>query len=131
MSTFAGLWGIPFLENFYHISTLSAANLMLLCGQALPWKAHLGYWSSYQKKRLPPISQCDHCNNCSIIIFYHFPYLLLVSALLFILGMCSSAQAITFVVIDSQHPSTLGTASSIANTATIAAGLFQPLPGTF
>ena len=134
VSTFAGLWGIPFLEQFYHIKTLVAANCIAAMWAGITLGGPLlGMWSSYQNKRLPPMRASAIIGTlCSIaIVFVHFPSLLLVSTLLFTLGMCSSAQAITFgVVIDSQHPSTLGTASSIANTATIAAGIIlQPFAG--
>lgn len=134
VSTFAGLWGIPFLQNFYHISTLASANSVAAMWAGITIGGPLlGMWSSYQKKRLPPMkTSAIIAVICSfLVIFIHFPSLLIVSSLLFLLGICCSSQALTFgVVIDSQHPSTLGTASSIANTATISAGLFlQPFAG--
>ncbi len=134
VSTFAGLWGIPFLQTFYHISTLASANSVAAMWAGITIGGPLlGMWSSYQQKRLPPmkISAITAVISSLLVIFVHFPSLLIVSVLLFILGMCSSSQALTFgVVIDSQHPATLGTASSIANTATISAGLFlQPFAG--
>ena len=134
MSTFAALWGIPFLEKVYHLSETQAAFINALmwiglaCGSPL-----LGWWSSHiQRRRMPlVVAALIGWAAFSTIMFAPNLSMVILGLLVFIAGAACSGQALSFAVIkDINSKETMAAAIGFNNMAVVIAGaIFQPLVG--
>lgn len=117
---FASLWGIPFLSEKMGISVTDSSRLI-----AIAWLGSgvgsilLGVMSSFLQKRKICIL---FSATLGILVF---PFLILINiqntmimaGILFLFGIASSGQALSFAMIDDHnHSAILGTASGFNNT---------------
>jgi MFS family permease len=133
--TFASLWGIPFLREKLGVNITEASKLL-----AIAWIGSgvgsilIGILSSHLRKR----RICIMLSAALGIIL--FPFLILcdihnmalLSCILFLFGLSSAGQALSFVLIDDNNKSSLlGTASGFNNTIImIGPMLIDPIVGS-
>jgi len=133
MLAFTALWGIPFLEKAYFLTTqqasYSCAIIWLAVGIGSPL---LGLWSdTIQKRRLPlTVSALLGAFSLSALIYWPLSPLAFYMALL-ITGLSATGQALAFSLVKENNSSAVvGTAMGFNNMAVVAGGaLFQPLLG--
>lgn len=133
MTIFSVLWGIPFLKTLYNIDTASAAS-----GIAVIWLGVafvgpiLGWWSNrINNRRIPLIVSSLAAILSSVALIYMTLPAPILYTVLFIFGGAASAHAVTFGLVQDNHPPTVaGTAVGFNNMAVIASGVvLQPLAG--
>lgn len=133
MSSFASLWGVPFLKTVYHLDANSAAFLCSLTWLGLALASPiLGMIATYvQNNRLPlAISALIGAISFGLILFYDFsPFIL--GILLLLMGAACAGQALSFTVVKENYAATeRATAIAFNNMAVVISGaLFQPLIG--
>lgn len=128
------LWGVPFLEKAYGLSThtasLACSMMWLGMGVGGPF---VGWWSDYIGKRCVPLTTCSLIGFVSVIIITYLPNLnlTLLFILMFTFGVASSDINVAFAVVKENNSyDRVGTAIGFNNMATVAGGaLFQPLVG--
>ncbi len=135
VSIFAELWGIPFLERAYHLSTYDAAQLMRYVWWGIAFGGPtMGYLSDHINSRKAPIiiALCLALLS-SYLVIYHHPNTTWLPFILLAFGAAASAQCVTFGCVRDVHPLTVaGTAVGFNNMAVIMGGVFcQPLVGVF
>lgn len=133
IAAFAGLWGIPFLVNAYHLTTAEAS---LACGAI--WigvglgSPLTGWISEYIERRCIVLTLSALIGIVTSIaaIYFTLPLPMLYLAL-FGIGLSGGAQSLAFCVVrDNSHPSSIGAAIGLNNMATVAGGaIIQPLVG--
>jgi MFS family permease len=130
---FAALWGIPFLETAYALSTATAstacAMIWLGIGLGSPL---LGWWSDKIEQRCLPLTLSAFLGIVSLALIIYYPLSLFWLYInLFIMGLGATGQALAFgLVKDNNRPGIAGTAIGFNNMAVVAGGaLFQPLIG--
>jgi predicted MFS family arabinose efflux permease len=118
--TFASLWGIPFLREELGINVTDASKLI-----AIAWIGSgvgsilIGMLSSYLQKRkiCMILSSLLGIAIFPFLILFHIHDLTLLSGILFLFGIASAGQALSFTLIDDNNKkSVLGTASGFNNT---------------
>lgn len=132
--TFASLWGIPFLREKMGIDVTDASRLV-----AIAWLGSgvgsilLGIMSSYLQKRKICIilSAALGIVIFPFIILFDINNIALMSGILFLFGIASAGQALSFAMIDDHNRSAvLGTASGFNNTVImIGPMLIDPVVG--
>lgn len=134
LSVFAELWGIPFLQEVYHLSASQAAlaNSLVFFGWLVG--APLTGWISdkLRKRRLPLFFGCLLSALCiGWVIYAPFTPVYIVEILLFFFGFFSSIEVVCFAVGRETSPSHVaGAAVSFVNLLVMFGGLaFQPLVG--
>lgn len=133
MSSFASLWGVPFLRETYQFDQTKAAFLCSLMWLGLAVASpFLGIISTACRNRVYPlaISALTGAISFYLVLEFHFPALA-VGLLLFLAGAACSGQALSFTVVKENNPSSAkGTAIAFNNMAVVISGaLFQPLIG--
>lgn len=124
---FAETWGIPFLvhaKNFSHAEAASAISMIFL-GWAIGGPI-IGCISDVIKQRRLPITIGATLATIvmAYIIYVPSPTKLAIFILLFLLGLFSSVQAITFPVSkEISSPKLSGTAISLTNMITVLSGV--------
>lgn len=132
--TFASLWGIPFLREKLGIDVTAASRLI-----AIAWIGSgvgsilIGMLSSYLQRR----KLCILLSAALGIVVFPFitvfdiQNLTVMSALLFLFGIATAGQALSFAMIDDHNrTAVLGTASGFNNTIImIGPMLIDPLVG--
>lgn len=133
MSTFASLWGVPFLQK---VDELTASQAAMICsfmwlGLALA-SPLLGYLSSnlISKKQGLYLSALLGCIAFASILLFHLPSYAL-AILLFLSGAACSGQMLSFAVVKNQNrPDSVASAIAFNNMAVVISGaIFQPLTG--
>ena len=126
--------GRPFLKEAYSLSTQQAAGLCALIwlgiGSASPT---IGFLSDFIKRRNILLSLTSLIGGVSIylVIYTHIQSYLLLALLLFLTGVGSSGQILSFAVIKDNTPyKRISTAIGLNNVGVVASGIiFQPLIG--
>lgn len=130
---FAGLWGVAFITHLYHVN-LTVASLCV----SLVWlgvgigSPTFGWWSDHVQSRTLPLKVSALIGVFSLIVILYVPLpLFWMSVAMFVFGIASSGQVVSFAVVkDINLPDHVGTASGFNNMATVAGGaLIQPLVG--
>ncbi len=134
IAVFAALWGVPYLQQKYAISIITASGMCTMIWLGIGIGSPLLGWVS------------DHCNSrrlalgvsslfgliASIALLYipvlTFSWMYLV---LFLLGLGAGGQTVSFAVVkDNNPPELVGTASGFNNLSVLIGGaVFQPLVG--
>jgi len=134
ITTFAELWGIPFLRDVRHLSPEAAAvaNSAIFLGFAFGGPI-MGLASDRMNlRRLPMILGAILASICIIIAMY-VPYISAgwLNVLLFLAGFFSGAEVIVFAVgRDNNEPHLVGTAVAFTNMVVMLGGvIFQPITG--
>jgi len=133
MSSFASLWGVPFLTKIYHFEQTKAAFLCSLMWLGLAAASpFLGIVSTAFKNRVLSLAISALIGAISFYFILEFNCsTIVVGLLLFLAGAACSGQALSFAVVKENNPSSAkGTAIAFNNMAVVISGaLFQPLIG--
>ncbi len=119
ISAFAALWGIPFIQNAYHMSAPSAAGVisMVFIGMALG-SPLTGWVSDRLGQRCSLMGSGAALSGvlAAIIIFIPGLSLQVLSATLFLLGVTTSVQVLVFPIVrDMTSKQLSGTALACTN----------------
>jgi MFS family permease len=131
---FAELWGVPFLKEAYGLSTQHAASMLALIwlGLGLTSPA-IGALSDIIKRRniLLGITALIGGISVYLVIYTHIHSYALLGLLLFLTGVGSAGQILSFAVIKDNTPhKRISTAIGLNNVGVVASGIiFQPLIG--
>ncbi|MBM93387.1 MAG: MFS transporter [Legionellales bacterium] len=133
IAMFAELWGVPFLERAYQLSTYEAAHLIRYTWIGIALGGPLmGYLSQYLSSRKQPLCLALIVSLITTYcIIYAQPQISWLPLNLFLFGLGASAQCVTFGCVRDVHPLNVsGTAVGFNNMAVIMGGVFcQPLVG--
>ena len=134
ISTFATLWGIPFLMTVYHTTATIAAHGVTFVWIGISIGGPLmGWWSGkIHSRRIPLLVAAVTALIASLgIIYLPKPNWWIMDTLLFFFGVAAAAQAVTFGLVKDIHPSSVvGTAMGFNNMAVVLGGvILQPLIG--
>lgn len=133
-SAFAELWGIPYLEQAYHYSKMSAATTisMIFLGWAVGGPL-MGIISEKIRLRRLPMTLGSLVAAILISIVLYVPFLpkVVVALMLFIFGVCSSAQILVFAIgRENSRFELAGTVVALTNLFVMLSGvIFQPIIG--
>lgn len=131
---FAELWGVPFLKEAYSLPTQSAANLLALIWLGLGLTSPvIGALSDIIKRRNILLGVTALIGGISVylVIYTHIQSLILLGLLLFLTGVGSAGQILSFAVVKDNTPhKRISTAIGLNNVGVVASGIiFQPLIG--
>ena len=132
--SFAGLWGIPFLETQYGFTTREAA--MLASGMLITWSLSTLVWAPLSQRigRRKPLFVGGLAAAMAlwsvVVLVPQLPRAALI-AVLAAVAICAGVFVLTFAFAKESVPARLGgTASGIANMGVMLGGMFmQPLVG--
>lgn len=133
MSSFASLWGVPFLVSADHLEQTTAAFLcsFMWLGLALA-SPLLGIFSTAINNRVLPlyVSALTGAIAFGMVLECHFS-LITLGVLLFFAGAACSGQALSFTLVKENNSTTIkATAIAFNNMAVVISGaVFQPLIG--
>ncbi len=132
---FAALWGVPFLEKFYHMNTVMAASACSMIWIGMGIGSPIAGWISERMacRKVPLWSGAIIGVFSTVLaIFVHLP-LPLLYFVLFLFGAATSGQSLSFNVINDITPQRfLGTTMGLNNLLVVASGaIAQPLVGMF
>jgi sugar phosphate permease len=134
VTTFAGLWGVPFLSTHYDLTQPEAAALcsVVLGSWAIGGPVFGGISDHCRSRRLPYLIGCFVAAACwlPVVTLPGLPYVLLTS-LLMLAGFSSGCMVIGFAHMKESVPQALsGTATGLCNTGVmIGPMLLQPAVG--
>lgn len=131
---FASLWGVPFLKTAYKLSSVDAAGLCSLIWLGIGLSSPIiGGLSDYIKRRNILLGLTALIGGiAAYLVIYHPNHSIPVLAiLLFLTGVGSSGQILSFAVVQDNTPKkSISTAIGINNMGVVASGIiFQPLIG--
>jgi MFS family permease len=131
---FAELWGVPFLKESYALSTQQAAGLCALIWLGLGLTSPvIGALSDIIKRRNILLCITALIGGVSIyfVIYTHIHSYALLAFLLFLTGVGSAGQILSFAVVKDNTPhKRISTAIGLNNVGVVASGIiFQPLIG--
>ena len=134
IAVFAALWGVPYLQEKYHVSVVVASGLcsMIWLGIGIG-SPLLGWVSDRCSSRRLALTTSSVFGLLATLILLYVPGVPIgwMYAVLFILGMGAGGQTVSFAVVTDNNPSHLvGTASGFNNLSVLIGGaIFQPLVG--
>lgn len=134
MATFASLWGVPFLESAYGLSSGQAASLVSLVWIGIGLSSPvIGYWSDrigLRNRPLRVVTFIGLLSAMAVVYSTQLPIWLL-AILLFLMGAACSGQVLSFAVVKDNAPKQArATAIALNNMAVVISGaIFQPLVG--
>ena len=134
VTVFATLWGVPFVSAAMHTDNATAAQATSIVWVAIGIGSPLvGWWSNRIGSRRIPLALCAILGLISSLAILYIPNLSWwwMGIGLFVLGLASSGQALSFGVVQDNHEASVaGTALGFNNMAVVAGGIFfQPLVG--
>lgn len=133
-SVFLDLWGIPYLQTVYHLSSHEAAEAIsftfigwILAGPTI------GSLSDKLKRRKSPLMLSAILSTLLLIIIFYVPHLPigLLYVSLFFVGVFCGAHPLCFALGKENSPANIsGTAIAVTNTLIMLGGMiFQPIVG--
>ena len=134
IAVFAALWGVPFLQEKYQISVLTASGLcsMIWLGIGVG-SPLLGWISNRLESRKFALALSAALGLAATLILLYYPDLPMLWAyvILFIFGLGAGGQTVSFAVVKENNlPELVGTASGFNNLSVLIGGaLFQPFVG--
>lgn len=136
LSTFADLWGMPYLQAAHGLTENQAANSLPMV--FLGWMIggpFVGWFSDAMGRRLLPliIGAIGGAATITLLLYLPSPSLLTINALLFLFGLFCSAEVVVFAIArESCPPNLAASALAIVNMLVMLGGvIFQPLTGYF
>jgi MFS family permease len=134
ITTFGGLWGLPFIAQTHHLTTFAAgeviASIWIGVGIGSPL---IGWMSERIKQRKAPLVCCSLLGLISCLILLYVPQLStpLLLIVLFMMGLSASGQSLSFALIADITPrSSSSAAIGFNNMAIVCGAIFlQPLVG--
>ena len=136
IAVFAALWGVPYLQQKFHVSVLVASGLcsMIWIGIGIG-SPLLGWMSDYFYSRRLALAISSVLGLGATLCLMYVPGLSIQSMyfVLLVLGLGAGGQTVSFAVVkDNNPPELVGTASGFNNLAVLIGGaVFQPLVGVF
>ncbi len=134
IAVFAALWGVPFLQEKYHVSVVVASGLCSMIWLGIGVGSPLLGWVSdrFSSRRLALATSSVFGLIATLILLYmpNVP-IAWMYVVLFMLGFGAGGQTVSFAVVKDNNPSHLvGTASGFNNLSVLVGGaIFQPLVG--
>lgn len=134
IAVFAVLWGVPYLQEKYHISVIAASGMCSLIWVGIGIGSPLLGWVSdkFLSRRIA-LGLSSVCGLIATLILLYAPEISLVwmNVVLFTLGFGAGGQTVSFAVVKDNNPAHLvGTASGFNNLSVLIGGaIFQPLVG--
>jgi sugar phosphate permease len=133
MSSFASLWGVPYLTTVNHFTQNTAAFLCSLMWLGLALGSPIvGIVSTVLNNRVLPLIVTSSMGITAFGLLLHFNFSqTAVGVLLFFAGVACTGQVLCFTLVkDNNHQSIRGTAIAFNNMAVVISGaLFQPIIG--
>ena len=134
MAIFAELWGGPFLVSAYHLNSVTASSAISWVWIAVVIGSPFGGWWSDKigQRCLPLIIFYSIGFIASLMLIYcHFQNMFMLNLALFMFGLTSAAQPVTFgLIADIAPKKIMGAAVGFNNMCVIAgATILQPLVG--
>lgn len=134
IAVFAALWGVPYLQQKYQISTILASSLCSMIWLGIGIGSPVLGWISDKigTRRLALFLSGALGFTASVVLLYvpnvSMPWMYVV---LFVFGLGASGQTVSFgVVKDNNPPELVGTASGFNNLSVLIGGaVFQPIVG--
>lgn len=135
ITTFAALWGVPFLVAKYAISTPLAGSMCAMIWLGMGIGSPIAGWISEKLfSRRKPLGFCAILGILVIGISVYIPNVPIswMFVLLFLFGVATSGQSLSFNVINDNMPSkVIGTAMGFNNMLIVMSGaIFQPIVGS-
>lgn len=135
ITTFAALWGVPFLAVKYTISTPLAGSMCAMIWLGMGIGSPIAGWFSEKfSSRRKPLGFCALLGVATVIVVIYVPNipLSLMFVLLFLFGVATSGQSLSFNLINDNMPSkVIGTAMGFNNMLIVMSGaIFQPFVGS-
>ena len=136
IAVFAALWGVPYLQQKFGISVLTASGMcsMIWLGIGVG-SPLLGWVSDHIRSRRISLAISALFGLVSTVFLLYVPDVSAGSMylVLFFLGIGAGGQTVSFAVVkDNNPPELVGTASGFNNLSVlIGAAVFQPLVGVF
>lgn len=136
IAVFGALWGVPFLQQKYHVSVVVASGLcsMIWIGIGVG-SPLLGWVSDYFYSRRLALAISSALGLIATLLLLYVPGVSIQSMylILFVLGLGAGGQTVSFAVVkDNNSPELVGTASGFNNLSVLIGGaVFQPLVGFF
>lgn len=133
-STFAALWGVPFLEAAHHVSKVVAAAAVSMIFIGWTVGAPLaGWWSDKMKLRKRPmvLGAVVVLFLTALVIYLPFPHIWPIFGLMFLIGVFSGGQVVCFAAAYEANPrQAKGSALAITNMLVMITGaILQPVVG--
>ena len=133
-STFAALWGVPFLEAAYQLSKITAATAVSMIFLGWTVGAPLaGWWSDKVKRRKPVmlLGSLGVLILATLLIYVPGLPLGLVFSILFFIGVFSGGQVVCFATAYEANPrNAKGSSLAITNMLVMITGaILQPAVG--
>lgn len=133
MSSFASLWGVPYLTTVNHFSQNTSAFLCSLMWLGLAIGSPIvGIISTLLNNRVLPLIVTSSMGITAFGLLLHFNFSqTAVGVLLFFGGVACTGQALCFTLVKDNNPISIrGTAIAFNNMAVVVSGaLFQPIIG--
>ena len=134
VATIGALWGVPYVMKVYGMSNVESSYICTAfwfgLGLGSPF---MGWLSSHRYGSSKPFVACFVFSLVGAILVLLAPYLPIAATViaLFIYGLSSSAQSLSFLILKENVPQHLfATASGVNNMAAILGGaIFQPFVG--
>lgn len=136
IAVFAALWGVPYLQEKYHITVVVASGLCSMIWLGIGVGSPLLGWISDRmgSRRVALIASAVLGLFATLVLLYS-PNLSQNAAylILFVLGLGAGGQTVSFAVVKENNTlEYVGTASGFNNLSVLIGGaLFQPLVGYF
>lgn len=134
IAVFGALWGVPYLQEKYHVSVVVASGLCTMIWIGIGVGSPLLGWVSdrFSSRRIALAMSSVVGLVATLVLLYvpnvslNFMYLVL-----FLFGFGAGGQTVSFAVVnDNNPPHLVGTASGFNNLSVLIGGaIFQPLVG--
>lgn len=130
---FAALWGVPFLMSVYHLPSALAGTACAMIWLGMGLGSLVAGWVSERmgSRKKPLVFSAGIGVVATLIILYMHLSLPALFVCLFLFGVGTSGQSLSFNVVNDQiQPNVIGTAMGFNNLMIVISGaLFQPLVG--
>ena len=134
IAVFAALWGVPYLQEKYHVGVVVASGLCSMIWLGIGVGSPLLGWVSdrfYSRRLALVISSIFGLLATMILLYVPNVSIGWMYVVLFTLGFGAGGQTVSFAVVKDNNPAHLvGTASGFNNLSVLVGGaIFQPLVG--
>lgn len=134
IAVFSALWGVPYLQEKYHISVLLASGMCSMTWLGIGIGSPLlGWISDICSSRRLALGLSAVFGLIATLIILYVPGLSIAAMyfVLFVLGIGAGGQTVSFAMVKENNPGHLvGTASGFNNLSVVLGGaIFQPLVG--
>lgn len=136
IAVFAALWGVPYLQQKFDISVITASGMCSMIWLGIGIGSPLLGWVSerfYSRRLALAISGVLGLGATVLLLYVPGVTAGWMYTVLFILGLGAGGQTVSFAVVkDNNKPELVGAASGFNNLAVLIGGaVFQPLVGIF